>query len=305
MKPYFSIIIPTYNHAHFLRQSITDVINQTIQDWECIIVDNQSNDDTREVIAGFNDKRLKLITINNMGIIGKSRNTGIKMARGTWLAFLDSDDRWYPHRLEIIKNYIASSAGVVVFSTNEKIVNNVTNSESINYYGPYDFCFYEKLLTFGNRLSTSATVVSREYINNKALKFSENIKYITVEDYDFWMKIAKTGAVFKFIPVVCGEYIIHGNNASTKLEFHCNNLRAMLYDHVDSLSSTSSVLQKIFIKSMIDVRIDLMYNVSIFRLEKSSKYLLKIFYIFTLRLLPAVAYLIAIGISKRRSICKR
>lgn len=305
MKPYFSIIIPTYNHAHFLRYSIADVINQTIQDWECIIVDNQSNDNTKEVVASFNDKRLKLVSINNMGSIAKSRNLGIKMAEGTWLAFLDSDDRWYPRRLEIIQSNITANSNIDVFSTNEKVINHVTNSESINYYGPYESYFYEKLLTFGNRLSTSATVVNAEYINNKALKFSEEINYITVEDYDFWMKIAKSGAVFKFISIVCGEYIIHGNNATNKIELHYNNLRTMLYNHLDYLRENSKVIRDLYIKSIIDVRIDLMYSFSIFRLKKSSKYLLKIFYIFTVRLLPVMAYLTSIGILKIRSQYKR
>lgn len=305
MKPYFTIIIPSYNHAHFLRLSIADLMNQTIQDWECIVVDNQSNDNTKEVVESFHDKRLKIITIDNMGSIAKSRNIGIKMAEGTWLAFLDSDDRWYPHRLEIIQNNINANTDAVVFSTDEKVINQLANSESINYYGPYESFFYEKLLTFGNRLSTSATVVNKDFINKKALKFSENIKYITVEDYDFWMRIAKSGAVFKFISEVCGEYIVHGNNATNKLELHYANLRAMLYDHLDSLKSNSKVFWILFIKSIIDIRIDLRYSLLIFRLKKNPKFLLKIFHIFTLRLFPLVVYLIFIGILKKRAKCKR
>lgn len=305
MKPYFTIIIPSYNHAHFLKLSIADVINQTIQDWECIIVDNQSNDNTKEVVESFNDKRLKIVTINNMGSIAKSRNIGIEMAEGKWLAFLDSDDRWYPRRLEIILRNINACTSVVVFSTDEKVINNMTNKESINYYGPYESNFYEKLLTFGNRLSTSATIVNKDYIKNNYIKFSENMRYITVEDYDFWMRIAKSGGVFKFISEVCGEYIIHGNNASSKLELHYANLRYMLGHHLDSLGKNSKFLTKIIIRSIIKVRLDMMYNYSIFRLKKEPKYLLNIFYIFTLRLLPVAAYLVAIGIVKKRSKNKR
>lgn len=300
-KPCFSIIIPTYNNADFLRESVNDVIRQTIANWECIVIDNQSNDDTRSVIDSFQDRRLKLITVNNMGIIAKSRNIGIKIAEGNWLAFLDADDRWYPNRLEIIQKYITLGGDVMVYSTDEKIVNIVKNSESVNYYGPFDFHFYENLLIFGNRLSTSATIVNRAFIINNMLAFSENINHVTVEDYDFWMKIAKSGAVFKFIPLVCGEYIIHGNNATSKVELHYYNLRTMLYEHIDSFGVTSKTFHKIFIKSIVDVRIDLTYNFSTFLFERKLKNLLKIFFIFVVRPLPALVYVITLGILKQRA----
>ncbi len=268
MRPYFSIIIPTYNHAEFLRTAISDVISQTIDNWECIIIDNQSNDNTKDVVKSFNDSRLFLIEINNEGVIGKSRNIGIKHAAGKWIAFLDSDDRWYPERLEVLHKYIEKNNEPMVFSTNEKVINYVKNTTTINRYGPYGTNFYKKMLIYGNRLSTSATIVNREFLVIKNIEFSESQNHITVEDYDFWLKIAKEKVKFKFIPKVCGEYIVHGNNASSKIKLHFENQREMLFEHLSLYDVKLNKFYLKFLKKLINLRIDLAYGFTIFQSGK-------------------------------------
>ena len=105
LSPFVSIVIPTYNHANFLGKALESVITQTFTNWEAIVVDNQSTDHTSQVISKFNDHRIKYIKISNYGIIAKSRNLGINVAKGEWIAFLDSDDWWTKDKLEIcLKN---------------------------------------------------------------------------------------------------------------------------------------------------------------------------------------------------------
>lgn len=94
-----SIIIPTYNQANFLKNAIQSVLDQTYTNWELIIVDNYSTDSTEEIINQFKDSRIKKFQIKNNGIVAISRNVGIKMANGTWVAFLDSDDIWFPEKI--------------------------------------------------------------------------------------------------------------------------------------------------------------------------------------------------------------
>ena len=88
LSPFVSIVIPTYNHANFLGKALESVITQTFTNWEAIVVDNQSTDHTSQVISKFNDHRIKYIKISNYGIIAKSRNLGINVAKGEWIAFL-------------------------------------------------------------------------------------------------------------------------------------------------------------------------------------------------------------------------
>ena len=103
--PLVSVIIPTFNHANLLGKALESVINQTYGNWEAIVVDNQSTDETNQVIGKFKNSRIQYLKISNGGIIAKSRNLGINVAKGEWIAFLDSDDWWTKDKLEIcLKN---------------------------------------------------------------------------------------------------------------------------------------------------------------------------------------------------------
>ncbi|SEA81465.1 Glycosyl transferase family 2 [Oribacterium sp. KHPX15] len=101
MKNFVSIIMPSYNTAKFIRESIESVICQTYSDWELLIVDDCSTDDTDDVVSTFLcDKRIKYIkNEKNLGA-ALSRNRALQEAKGRWIAFLDSDDLWMPNKLE-------------------------------------------------------------------------------------------------------------------------------------------------------------------------------------------------------------
>ena len=105
MKPVYSVIIPTYNPGHLIGRCLSSVIAQTFQAWEAIVVNNYSQDNTIEVVEGFRDERVRLFNFSNKGVIAASRNEGIRQAGGDFIAFLDSDDWWYPKKLEIVNRY--------------------------------------------------------------------------------------------------------------------------------------------------------------------------------------------------------
>ncbi len=231
MNPLISIVLPTYNHANFLKNAIVSVIDQEYNNWELIVVDNHSTDNTDEVIFGFNDTRIKCFKIHNNGIIAASRNLGILKSKGDWIAFLDSDDLWYSNKLSIVVNEI-SSKNFDVICSNEYLNNKVTNKKYKLSYGPYVKNFYKDLLVNGNKLSPSSTLVRAEFIKKKSIIFNESIDFITVEDYDFWLNLANSKAHFYFINNILGEYIIHGNNNSTKLKIHRENLAKLIRFHL-------------------------------------------------------------------------
>ena len=113
-----SVVIPTYNHAHYLKQALQSVIDQTYDNWEALVVDNHSEDNTDDIVNSFNDKRIKLFKIHNKGIIAASRNLGIKHSIGKWVAFLDSDDWWYPERLNKSVQILNNGAQLVCHAEN-------------------------------------------------------------------------------------------------------------------------------------------------------------------------------------------
>lgn len=255
-KPLISIILPTYNHAHFLGKAITSVLSQDYTNWELLIIDNHSTDNTDEVIASFSDSRIRVLQIYNGGVIAASRNLGIVEAKGEWIAFLDSDDIWYKKKLSTVVELINQYDQYDVFSNDEYIVENNSGKRKKLKYGPYRKNFYKEMLINGNKLSTSATIVRSNFIKEKSILFDISISYVTVEDYDFWLNLARNGANFYFIHKFLGEYYIHNSNSSGQLERHQNNLKYLLNDHVYNIQKFDPRPDKLW--RLIEPRLTLM-----------------------------------------------
>lgn len=237
--PFISVVIPTYNHAHFLKNAIQSLLDQDYQNWEAVIVDNHSTDNTDELIKSIYDPRISLYKIHNHGIIAASRNKGIDNAKGDWIAFLDSDDLWYPSKLKLLASVITSGEEYDVISNDELMVDNRTGVNTILRYGPVVTDYYKFLLIKGNRLSPSASLVRRSFLNEHSIRFRELEGYITVEDYDFWLLLANKGAKFKFVNSVQGVYTIHSGNESIINNRHKKNLMTLLQDHVFGIQTFS------------------------------------------------------------------
>jgi len=112
-----SIIIPTYNRARFLPRAIKSILNQTYQDWELIIVDDGSTDNTKEVVKKYlKDPRIKYIQTENLGA-ANARNVGVNKAKNNWVTFLDSDDEAYPYWIETWVGAINRQPGTGLISS--------------------------------------------------------------------------------------------------------------------------------------------------------------------------------------------
>ena len=100
MTPKVSIITPSYNSSEFIEETIKSVLDQTFQDWEWLITDDKSSDNTAEIIKKYNDPRIKLQVLEQNGGAGNARNKSLERALGRYITFLDSDDYWDPLFLE-------------------------------------------------------------------------------------------------------------------------------------------------------------------------------------------------------------
>ena len=127
-NPFFSIIIPTYNQAHFLQQALKSVFSQTFKNFEVVVIDNQSSDNTKNVVSLF--KKVIYKKIDNRGIIAKSRNYGMKIAKGKWIVFLDSDDYWKKDKLLYIFEKIKKNTFDVICH-NEWIIDTSENNKKM------------------------------------------------------------------------------------------------------------------------------------------------------------------------------
>jgi len=225
--PTVSIVVPTFNHAQFLHQALASVVAQTFQNWEAIIVNNFSTDDTINIVESFGEKRFHLINFHNNGVIAASRNEGIRQSNGPVIAFLDSDDLWYPNKLEHCMP--AFDAHVDVVCHGENWISDGTNSRQV-LYGPQKNARYARLLYRGNCVSTSATLVRKDLLTEVG-SFSIKSEYITAEDYDLWLQLAQRKSRFTFIPEILGEFRQHQLGASSSVERHLRSELAVITSH--------------------------------------------------------------------------
>lgn len=231
-SPLVSIVIPTYNHAPMLQRALATVIEQTYQNWNAIVVNNYSTDNTLEVVAKFNDPRIQCVNFRNNGVIGASRNEGIKLATGEYVAFLDSDDTWFPTKVEKSVSSLENGSDLVCHA--EYWIDESGKSRLVTY-GPSEAATHHNLIYKGNRISTSATMV-RATLLKEVNGFDVSPELISTEDYDLWIRLAAKSNKFAFIDEPLGEYHRHDNNVSANIEKHLAAELALLTKHfaVDS-----------------------------------------------------------------------
>lgn len=209
-----SIITPTYNSSKFIKRTIQSVIDQSYTDWEYLIVDDGSTDNTVELINEYIKKetRIKFFkTQENSGGPALPKNIGIKNATGEYVAFLDHDDEWYIEKLQkqldIFNSNKNSKLGIVACYVNIK--DNDTNkliSKRNNYYRGNII----KELTNNNFLFTSSCVMTKLSILKEAGPFDSTFKVI--EDWDMWIRISELGYDFDFVPEYLLNYLVHSKN---------------------------------------------------------------------------------------------
>jgi len=230
--PFFSVVIPTYNCANNLKQTIQSVLDQTFSAFEVLVMDDGSTDNTEAVVEAFQDTRIHYAWAENSGGPATPRNRGIEVARGEWVCFLDADDLWNHDKLEKVAGVIAENDDVDVVSHSVNVLMVDTGQRSNLKGGPYEKDFYKLILTQGNRIITSATTVRRSFLVQHKLRLNQAPDYVIVEDYDFWLRIAFHGARFHFIKEFLGEYRVGGGSISLNTSKMWRNQMRVLHDHV-------------------------------------------------------------------------
>lgn len=200
-----SIIMPSFNSAKFIEATINSVLSQTFTNWELIVIDDLSNDNSIELVTNFSnmDKRIKLIKSNTNGGTARARNKGLKEAKGQYIVFLDSDDLWDKSFLESQASFIKENgpiitAGYRIKSTKNIVVFKVPKSRT-----------YKQLLA-QNTMSCLTTMYDRSIIGD--VYFEEDL--LKAEDFAFWLNILRKGHITKGNQEILATYIIHENSKS-------------------------------------------------------------------------------------------
>ncbi|MBT8230827.1 MAG: glycosyltransferase, partial [Bacteroidia bacterium] len=189
MSELVSIVIASYNAAHFLGNTIDSVIDQTYKDWELIIVNDASTDNTIELVNDYIDKddRIRIFSLEtNNGNPSYPRNFGVKMARGEWIAILDSDDIWHPRKLEFQMAFLKRT-NAQFCSTQMK---NFKKEREISFNDPDDL--KHVVITFSNQLkrynTPTSSIVLKKHLLEK-FPFMNDKLHEKREDLKCWLDI--------------------------------------------------------------------------------------------------------------------
>lgn len=181
-----SIVMPAYNSAQYIEQSIESVLKQSYKNWELIIVDDCSIDDTYKIVEKLciTEERIKLFRMNENSGVAMARNFAISMSRGKYIAFLDSDDLWLPDKLEKQLNLMQEKKAVISYTayrqfSMEKVGNLVSVPEQVTY----------KQLLKGNVIGCLTVMLDKERLGNLQMKKARH------EDYILWLDILKKGNI--------------------------------------------------------------------------------------------------------------
>lgn len=237
-----SVIIPVYQVEKYISTTIKSVLEQTYQGFEIIIVDDGSPDQSIEICQQFNDARIKIIRQKNRGLAG-ARNTGIRHAQAEYLAFLDGDDIWLPHKLEKHVEHLESSPNVGVSFSRSALIDE-SGKPNGTYLMPKLKEITPPCFLCDNPVGNGSAAVIRQEVL-AAIKFQDNL-YGEVEDFYFndhfrqaedvecWLRIAiLTNWQFEGIPEALTLYRVNSGGLSASLLKQLESLQKVI-DHTRS-----------------------------------------------------------------------
>jgi glycosyltransferase involved in cell wall biosynthesis len=188
-SPLVSVIIPTFNRLRWLPDAVRTVLEQTFTGWELLIVDDGSTDDTPQWARSIGDARVRYLPRAHTGSIAATRNAGIDAAGGEWLAFLDSDDRWRPDKLDRQLKRLGGVPGRAWCYGRSQLIDEdgaAVPQAAGAPWQPFEGLFVDRILT------TEAAVLSQTLLMPaglaRALRFDERLPL--AEDYDFVLRLA-------------------------------------------------------------------------------------------------------------------
>lgn len=233
-NPLVSVITPVYNGEKYVAETIKSVLEQTYKNFELVIVDDASTDDTVRIISEFKkkDSRIRLIKLESNQGAAVARNTAIENSNGQFIAFLDSDDLWLPEKLEKQLNYMLDNDIAFSFTKYVRIkedgtlTKNVSKApEKVTYTDLMKHCV----------IGCLTVMINRNKVQDLQM---ENIR--TRQDYALWLKITKTGLKAYGFPEVLAKYRL-GNKSISSNKFKAAKMQWKVYREIEEQSLFKSL----------------------------------------------------------------
>lgn len=213
VDPLVSIVMPTYNRAALIVEAIASVIAQTYRNWELLIADDGSTDDTADRVRGFQDSRIVLLMQPRIGSAAAMRNRALAHAKGSLVAFLDSDDLWKPSKLQMQVRQLQARPEIGLLYSRAEVFNagGVIEVMPRDSAAPQGQVFWR--LSLGNFVPSSTVIVRASVLRETGLQCE---RAGISEDYEHWLRVARRFE-FGFAPEVTAAYRKHDGNISANL----------------------------------------------------------------------------------------
>lgn len=234
-----SVIMPMHNSAEFLSAAIDTVLNQSYTDWELLIVDDNSVDDSVDIALQYAKQDSRIHVLKNeahTGMPSTPRNVGILAARGRFIAFLDSDDMWFSTKLEQQIPLFQEDRVAIVYGNYEKV--NEQGIRNNRYVKAPSLASYEMLLK-GNVIGNLTAIYDRKKTGTVLMQDKHH------EDYIMWLSILKGGFIAKNTNTIIGSYRVRESSVSSK-KLETAKWQWAVYRDVEKLSLLHSAYNFIF-----------------------------------------------------------
>jgi teichuronic acid biosynthesis glycosyltransferase TuaG len=223
-----SVIMPVYNGDKYIAEAVQSVLEQTYQNFEIVIVDNYSTDNTETVVRSFTDSRIKYYKFSNAGIIAKARNYAIQQSVGEIIAFLDADDVWEHDKLAVQLPHLLNYNVAAVASNYVPIGGNPQCFQALNLIlktKEYLDFSYEAIL-IENFIVTSALITRKSFIVS-VNGFDENRNLCFIEDWELWVRLAHVFGKIRILSYKSTKYRLGSDENRDRKTIALNTLRVI------------------------------------------------------------------------------
>jgi glycosyltransferase involved in cell wall biosynthesis len=210
--PTISVVIPAYNQAMYVRQAIQSVLDQTNPDFELVVVDDGSTDETPEIIARIQDPRIRVIRQRNAGL-SAARNTGLRESSAPLITFLDSDDYFLPDKLEVLSRHLDNHPEVGLVVGRAKYVDQTGNTIAEQTRTPPGLVL--PALLMANPICVSGILLRRTWLESVGV-FDETLR--ACEDWDLWLRLIAAGCQMAWLENPVVAYRLHSGQMTRQSE---------------------------------------------------------------------------------------
>jgi len=264
IHPLVSIAMPAYNASRFIAETIKSVQAQTFADWELVIVNDGSTDETVEIIQSFADSRIHLISQPNQGR-GPARARAMRLTRGEHIAFLDADDLWEPEMLEMCLDTFKAHPEAGLVHTNWRYMDEFGNkSNTPSYWQPWRGDVLDRLI-LDLPFITPGVMVKRQALEKAGVLRTD---YQLIDDWDLWLLLALSGCLFECVDQPLAYYRRHSANSTHNYEmFYRDQIRVL-----NNFFARPNVPERVkMLREKTYARVHLQYAIGLLRAELDER----------------------------------